>query len=140
MMAERLRAADTAAKILNAAETEKRKITNDDVLQVLRLWRFRKNGARVDVMPEGTTTISCDRLGVQRKIGEETNIASQETVHYPQMLRLFSRWLKDNRPAGMEFDFPFTSMSINGECAARRHRDKANMGPTVGPRTTRARR
>jgi len=131
MMAERLRAAETAAKILSAAEAEKRKITSDDVLQVLRLWRFRKNGTRVDVMPEGTKTISCDRLGVQRKNGEDINIASQETLHYPQILKLFSRWLKDNRPAGMDFDFPFTSVFVNGGYAARRHRDKANLGPTV---------
>jgi hypothetical protein len=131
MMAERLRAAETAAKILSAAETEKRKITSDDVLQVLRLWRFRRNGTRVDVMPEGTKTISCDRLGVQRKNGEDVNIASQETIHYPALLKLFARWLKDNRPDGMDFDLPFTSVFVNAEYAARRHRDKANVGPTV---------
>ncbi|CAE8676243.1 unnamed protein product, partial [Polarella glacialis] len=47
------------------------------------------------------------------------------------MTRLLNRWLADHWPEGLAQDFPFTSISVNSNYNARRHRDGGNEGPSL---------
>ena len=112
-----------AAEILGSG----RPISDADVLAVLSLWRFRKNSSRLNVLPSGTDFVSSDTLGLvcDRK---GTVLVDSGTRKWPSVLRLLATWLKHRKPAALEMDFPFTSISVNHNYSARLHRDGHNAG------------
>ena len=52
-------------------------------------------------------------------------------ARYPNVFRLLCAWLKCRRPASLLMDFPFTSISVNHNYAAKIHRDGHNAGVSL---------
>ena len=105
----RKHAEDRALEILK----QNRAVTDADLLEVLARWRFRKNKARQNVLPEGEESVYSDTLGLvldrcTRKVGLDA--ASRKC---PSMLRLLAQWLRDRQPVDFKMLFPFTSISVN---------------------------
>ena len=99
----------------------KEAIADDDVLQVLRLWLFKQNKNRQNVLPLGATSVHSDTLGLVRsRMGKV--VATRFTKKYPAVFMLFSRWLAENLPEQFKTLFSFTSISCNFAYAARLHR------------------
>jgi hypothetical protein len=130
MIAMRSRANVEAASILDAAAAEGRKVSDEDVLRVLRLWAVKKNCDRKNVMPDGTSWVHSETVGLLHCSGTKL-LATLHTKQYPKVIMLLTQWMKDNRPEGQTRDFPFTSIIINSSFAAKRHRDHLNVGPSV---------
>ena len=122
----------TAYVILTKADKEGSKITDTDVLKVLELWGFKKNESRTHVIPENKTFVNSDTFGMTRGY-EDKYSATQSTIDYPNTMVLLNRWLQDNQtnPNFKAERFPYTSISINYDYAARRHRDNKNEGPSM---------
>ena len=86
-------------------------ISDADVFSVLSLWRFRKNNARLNVLPRGCDFVHSDTLGLvcDRK-GQV--LVDSGTRKWPSVLRILAQWLRHRRPANLEMDFPFTSTGV----------------------------
>lgn len=130
MIAQRTKAANEASKILESVQAEGRKVTSEDVLHVLRMWRFRENYTRSSVIPEGVKTVKSDMLGLLCS-RDGRCMQTKEAEEYPQVVRLLCQWLKDNGPEGLEMDWPFTTITVNSMYAAKLHRDVGNLGPAI---------
>jgi len=131
MIAARSRANVEAESVLDEVARTGRKVSDEDVLRVLRLWAIRRNADRKVVMPEGVRMVHSETVGLLRCKGNEY-LATFHCREYPKVMVLFARWLRDNRPEGLDFDWPFTSVIINKGFAAKRHRDHCcNVGPCV---------
>ena len=64
----------------------KETIADDDVLQVLRLWLFKQNKNRQNVLPLGATSVHSDTLGLVRsRMGRV--VATRFTKQYPAVSR-----------------------------------------------------
>ncbi|CAE8694958.1 unnamed protein product [Polarella glacialis] len=120
-----------AKRILETATAKGKKITDQDCLKILEKWAFRKNEARLNVMPEGTNFVHSDTLGLIRA-RDGRYMATEPTNLYPNVFSLFNQWLQDSLPAGCNKPFPFTSISVNYAYAAKIHRDQGNCGPSFG--------
>eukprot|EP00931_Biecheleriopsis_adriatica_P035804 TRINITY_DN20627_c0_g1_i1.p1 TRINITY_DN20627_c0_g1~~TRINITY_DN20627_c0_g1_i1.p1 ORF type:complete len:399 (-),score=82.35 TRINITY_DN20627_c0_g1_i1:112-1272(-) len=124
--------ADQEAKsILTSVDKQRRKVSNQDCVKVLRKWAFRKNEARLNVMPEGSTFVHSDTLGLIRA-RDGRYMATEPSVLYPNVFTLFNRWVQDQKPSKYQKPFCFTSISVNYAYAARIHRDQGNHGPSMG--------
>jgi len=130
MKEERIIAEATAATILEDCAKNNRRISDKELLQVLKLWSFRKNESRPQVTPDGKTWVNSDTFGLIRR-RDGGFMATNTTRDYPSMMRILNRWLKDNIPADMKCQFPHTSISLNFGYAAKRHRDGNNHGPSM---------
>jgi len=131
MHVKRTEAHDRAKEILKDVRTSGRKIVDQDVLDVLRLWDFYDNKNRVNVMPEGTTSVNSDTLGfMQQTIGGRI-LVTRATQKYPAVVELMCKWLKDNTPPDFKGVFPFTSINVNKGYNATLHRDGNNFGPSM---------
>jgi len=119
-------ACDLAKKKLTKA-----RVTDADVLQVLRCWAFVPNPMRKNVIPDGESWVYSDTLGLVNSRTSESCTKSRLAVVYPEMMQFLGRWLCDNRPKQWNKPFPFTSININFAYAARLHRDGRNAGPSV---------
>jgi len=120
-----------AEKILASAERQRRKISDQDCVKVLRKWAFRKNEARLNVMPEGSSFVHSDTLGLIR-CRDGRYMATEPSVLYPNVFTLFNKWVQDQKPSKYQKPFPFTSISVNYAYAAKIHRDQGNHGPSMG--------
>lgn len=112
---------------------ENRKIGDSEALQVLDLWSFRKNEARANVIPDGDPYVFSEMLGLVRvRMYCKYTIASQ-TKRFPNVTRLLAQYLHDNPPLEMPPGdrYQFTTICINKNYAAKRHRDKNNVGISV---------
>ena len=90
-------------------------ISDDKVLRVLRMSQFTENTTRVNVMPQNATFVLSDTLGlVSTRNGKVT--ASRLTKRYPAVFQILARWLRQAWPLP---HFPFTSISVNKNYAAR---------------------
>ena len=68
-----------AANELAMQHLQKDTVSDDDVLSVLRLWYFKQNKTRANVIPEGSTSVFSDNLGlVKTRVG--TVLCSNATV------------------------------------------------------------
>jgi len=131
MVAMRSKANVEAARVLDlVAAEEGRKVTDADVLGVLRLWAVKQNRDRKMVMPEGSAWVHSETCGLLQCKGADL-MATYHVKQYPKVMAVFARWMKDNRPEGQERDFPFTSITVNAAYAPKRHRDHLNLGPVV---------
>merc|ERR1719375_204968 len=131
MMAKRSMAAAQAKDIMEVADREGRKVTDYEILQVLRLWDFRENETRLNVMREGQKFVYSDTVGL---VASRTGLilAKEETRRYPEFGRLLNRWLREHVDAkDLGAEFVYTSININKNYAGRLHRDGNNVGPSM---------
>lgn len=128
-MARRSVAQKEAQDILAVVRGEGRKVSDMEVLRVLRLWGFRQNVTRMNVMQKGQTWIYSDTLGIT---ADRTGLVllKEEAKLYPDVCRLLCRWLEDRLPEGMAPKFMWTSINVNKNYAGRIHRDGQNVGPS----------
>eukprot|EP00811_Abedinium_folium_P008216 NODE_1758_length_2380_cov_10.715047.p1 GENE.NODE_1758_length_2380_cov_10.715047~~NODE_1758_length_2380_cov_10.715047.p1 ORF type:complete len:651 (-),score=68.66 NODE_1758_length_2380_cov_10.715047:426-2378(-) len=126
-------AAVRADEILAEAEASGRRLCDADILEVLRLWDFPKNLGRVNVMREGQSFVESEMLGIVRTRAFCRCVVAASTRCFPGVTRLFCKYIRDNKPAGLrdDEDFPFTTICINRGYNAARHRDKNNVGISV---------
>ena len=117
------RSANMMAKELLASGAA---IGDDKVLRVLRRWEFSKNESRANVIPSDATFVFSDTLGL---VSSRTGgvFVSRITKRYPAVFELLSSWVRQAWPLSPRF--PFTSISLNFNYAARVHRDSNNAGP-----------
>ena len=118
--------ADTLATELLASG---KLLSDADVLAVLSRWTFQKNKSRQNVLPDGVDFVYSDTLGLTRD-RRGTIAVDAYTRERPSVFRFLSEWLKQRRPAELAMDFPFTSISLNYNYAARLHRDGNNASPS----------
>jgi len=118
-----------AKEILTERAESQRKLTDADVLAVLRNWGFRKNITRLNVAPDGAKFVLSDTMGlVSDRSG---GIApTRYTLAYPNCSKVLCDYLQDHYPAEYP-KFTFTSINVNKNYAGRRHRDGNNVGPSV---------
>lgn len=127
----RRRIANSVAKsLLEEAHEQSRPVSDQDVLTALRVWGFGKNEQRTNVLPKGKTWVHSDTLGLLRTRSQRTCVAAASRAH-PHFTRLLVRWLRNHWPPDVPEDWPFTSISVNKGYAARRHRDRTNLGPSI---------
>lgn len=122
---ERRCADEMSARILK----ESRKITCEDVTKVLDCWGFDQNVGRENVMPEGQRFVYSDTIGALKRRCGVYGI-TPPTERYPNFVKLLTAWLKDNGPQ-IKSKFVCTSINLNCNYAAKRHRDQNNEGPSV---------
>jgi len=123
------RAERLASEILERGD----RIRDKDVVSILELWNFRKNTKRKNVLPEGKHFVSSEMLGLTKIRIYNRFVVAANTRKFPLVTKLLCRFLDDNPPKGLEIGtrFPFTTVCINKDYAATRHRDKNNVGMTV---------
>mmetsp|Transcript_133272 Transcript_133272/g.344889 ORF Transcript_133272/g.344889 Transcript_133272/m.344889 type:complete len:991 (+) Transcript_133272:80-3052(+) len=130
MTVGRLLADRTAQVVLEAVEKDGRRVTDCEVLSVLRLWMFKKNETRQNVLPEGQQWVHSDTFGLIRsRTGQY--MVTNATREYPHVTQILNTWLHDRRPPQLDERFPCTSISLNSGYAAKRHRDGNNEGPSM---------
>uniref|UniRef100_A0A7S4QAD1 Uncharacterized protein n=1 Tax=Alexandrium monilatum TaxID=311494 RepID=A0A7S4QAD1_9DINO len=128
----RRKAQKEAASILEAAKAEgNRAISDEEVLRCLRLWGFKENENRGNVMPEGVTFVHSDTIGLIKMSTCERTLVTVGSKRYQEFTQLLTKWLKDRTPKEFGQEFPYTSININKNYAARLHRDGNNCGPSV---------
>merc|ERR1740122_801277 len=81
-------------------------------------------------MREGVSQVSSEMLGLIRIRMYSKFVVAARSREYPHVTQLLSRYFRDHPPDGQEkgVDFPFTTVCINKNYAARRHRDVNNVG------------
>ena len=122
----RLQAEATAADLMSRG----RRITDADVLRVFRLWSFKRNDIRTNVIPEGQDWVYSDTFGLIRdRCGQYYMTAP--TKAYPRVVRLVNAWMRDCWTERSSHAFCCTSISVNSGYAARLHRDRNNHGPSI---------
>jgi len=124
----RREAQQRAKEILAAAGS--RKITDYEVLECLRLWGFKENTNRGNVMPEGTKFVHSDTVGLIKMSTCERTLLTVGTKRYPEFTQLITRWLKERLPSELKQEFAYTSININKNYAGKLHRDGNNVGPS----------
>ena len=103
-------------------------VSGEKVLRVLRSWKFSENVSRVNVMPRDAHFVLSDTLGlVCTRTGAVS--VSRLTNQYPAVFQVLCAWLRHAWPLADRF--PFTSISVNCNYAAQRHRDCGNVGPSL---------
>ena len=123
----RRRDADALATELLASG---KNLSDADLLAVLSRWTFKPNKNRTNVLPEGVDSVYSDTLGLTRD-RRGTVAVDAYTRERPGVFRLLCEWLKQRRTAELARDFPFTSISMNYNYAARLHRDGNNAGVSM---------
>ena len=101
-------------------------VTDAVVLAALRLWRFKKNKVRKNVMRDGQEWVHSETLGVVLSRAGRI-LLSRITREYPDFMRLLCNWIQNMRPTALKDPFPFTSISMNFDYAASRHRDGTSL-------------
>ena len=101
-----------------------------DVLEVLSRWSFRPNGNRLNLFPVGAAFVHSDTFGLVRDRRGRIDV-DRYTRDRPSLFRFLAEWIKQRRPIVFNMDFPFTSISVNFNYAARLHRDGNNAGVSL---------
>lgn len=105
-------------------------IGDNDVVEVLQVWGFPENDTRLNVLPEGVTTIHSDTLGVLR-MRDGTYRIFDPTTRYAHVTKLLCQWFDTTKGKDAPPEFTFTGININHNYAGRRHRDANNEGPSA---------
>lgn len=96
----RREAQDKAKEILKACEADgNRAVTDNEVLACLRLWGFKENANRSNVMPDGSKFVYSDTIGIIKMSTCERTLLTVGTKRYPEFTMLLMKWLKDRLPA-----------------------------------------
>lgn len=127
------RADQLAHEILQEAAASGRKLSDRDVERVLESWEFRKNTSRTNVMPAGQDFVLSEMLGLVCIRMYQRLVVASKSRAFPDVTRLLVRFLEDNPPQDLPpgVKFPFTTICVNRDYAARRHRDTRNAGVSV---------
>jgi len=128
--ASRLAANELAKMVLEDVEKCKRKITERDVVAVLRAWGFRQNTNRGNVLPDGKDYVFSDTLGLVANYRGCVNVV-QATTEYMAFTQVLTGWLRDHMPEEAKKTFQYTSINVNANYAAKMHRDANNEGPSL---------
>jgi len=115
-----------ATELLNSGKN----LSDADVLGVLSRWTFKPNKNRTNVLPEGVDNVYSDTLGLTRDRRGNIGLDAY-TRERPTVFRFLCEWLRQRRPVELSHDFPFTSISLNYNYAARLHRDGNNAGVSL---------
>ena len=118
---------DSARKILN----RKTRITDTMVLNLLRRWHFDQNTTRKNVKDENAPWIYSDNFGLLKDRSHRGTQLTSKTILYQDFLKLLSTWIRDKCRKAFGIDFAFTSICLNKNYTARRHKDKGNLGPSA---------
>ena len=105
-------------------------IADEDVLAALRLWRFKKNTARANVMQENQHYVLSETMGIVCS-RDGRLLLSKATKEHPAFMSLLCLWVQQHRPPMLQRPFAFTSISLNANYNARIHRDGNNAGPSL---------
>lgn len=123
----RLMADRKAEGIMKAVDQERRPISSQEMLSVLRCWSYVKNPHRFNVMKEGQAWVNSDTVGLT--VGRDGDVhATKPTFTYPNVMKILTRWIRDRQPPELKGQFHFTSINMNYGYAAERHRDGNNQG------------
>ena len=125
-----------AENIMEACNSLGTAPSDADVSAVLDKFPWPKpNTNRKSVLrPEHKDGVVSEQLGLTRaRIGGHFEVSSA-TLGLKSVCRLLTRWATHNEP-----DMVFTTINLNKDYAAARHRDKGNLGPSLirAPKTTR---
>jgi len=127
----RREAQEKAKQILKAAdEAGGRMIKDYEVLECLRLWGFKENTNRSNVMPDGDKFVYSDTVGIIKMSTCERTLVTVGSKRYPEFTQLITRWLKERMPAKLKQEFTYISININKNYAGKLHRDGNNVGPS----------
>eukprot|EP00928_Gymnodinium_smaydae_P098911 TRINITY_DN9308_c2_g1_i1.p1 TRINITY_DN9308_c2_g1~~TRINITY_DN9308_c2_g1_i1.p1 ORF type:complete len:512 (+),score=107.10 TRINITY_DN9308_c2_g1_i1:65-1600(+) len=129
LRAHRLQANRHAEKVLASAEREKRLIREDEVESVLSLWGFARNVTRQNVLPQDKEWVWSDTVGLLRDRMGDIHL-TKSTIRYPAVCQVLNQWLTHRLPKEAE-GFKFTTLNLNKNYAAKRHRDGNNFGPSI---------
>jgi len=127
--AHRLVANREAEKYLAKAEKEGRPVAEAEVEETLSLWGFQRNAARVNVFPDGKDWVWSDNLGLTRDRHGDIHLTFA-TKEYPSVIKVLVQWITARLPPEAD-SFRFTSLNLNCNYAAKRHRDGNNFGPSA---------
>lgn len=118
--------------LLAAARTGRR-IRDTDVTFVLDAWKFRRNDKRINVIPDGEGFVSSEMLGLVSIRAYRKLVVARQSTKFPNVTKLLCQYLYDNPPPGLPrgTQFPFTTVCINKDYAAKRHRDNNNCGLSI---------
>lgn len=128
MRAHRLVANRKSEEFLKAAAKDKRAISDEEVATAMSTWAFAKNPNRQNVLPDGQDWVWSDTMGLIRDRLGDIHITSA-TNRYPSFVKVITQWLYDRIPPEVA-TFKFTSLNLNCNYAAKRHRDGNNFGPS----------
>jgi len=129
MRAHRLHANKHATEFLASATRENRLIREDEVEFVMSTWGFARNTTRVNVLPEDQEWVWSDTIGLLRDRCGDIHL-TKATIRYPEVVSVLCRWLTERLPKEAQ-DFKFTTLNLNKNYAAKRHRDGNNFGPSM---------
>merc|ERR1740130_1197017 len=116
--------------ILKEAAKCKRKITDRDVVAILRLWGFRENTSRSNVMKEGVKVVHSDTLGLVASY-DGAVLVTAATTEYPEFSQVLCRRLSDHMPQELsKHRFGWSSINVNANYAGALHRYANNEGPS----------
>jgi len=101
-------------------------IDETDVSCILRTWGSNPNKARKNVSSGDPVYSDTFGLVVHRACSKP--ILSRLTRMYPNVARILNLWLRHHCSRQC---FPATSISVNIEYRAKRHRDAGNLGPSA---------
>jgi len=107
-----------------------KKLTEQDVVDVLGVWGFAENAGRLNVMPDGVKFVHSDTLGILR-IRNGSYRIFDPTTRYEHVTMLITKWFEQNKGKEIPSDFGFTGININHNYAGKRHRDNGNEGPSA---------
>lgn len=131
MHAMRMEAQAMAQLILDEADKRSMPVTDQDMTHVLKLWAWKQNSSRQNVMPDGVEWVKSDTLGLLSSY-DGTVLVNSATKYYPAVPKLMCRWLQDTLPPHLrKGGFGFTSINVNRGYAAKLHRDSNNEGPSL---------
>jgi len=129
MRCHRLVADRRAGELLAQAHRKRQTVSDEEVESVLSSWAFARNANRTNVIPNGQEWVWSDTLGLIRDRIGDIHLTGP-TARYPAFTMLINRWLTDRLPKEVA-GFRFTSLNLNCNYAARRHRDGNNFGPSM---------
>lgn len=127
-VAERREHADKEAlRLLTKAQEHGRRVSDADVLAILRVLPFSENTFRENVRPKGAKFVYSLTIGlIADRCGRKC--LSQITNTSEGVVRLLCEWFRGQLGHDL---FPFTSININKNYAAAIHRDRNNHGPSA---------
>jgi len=101
-------------------------VTDEEILGVLRRWRFKWNKTRKNVIPTGKHAVHSDTLGLVHRLDGRL-VPTRATMKHPSG----SRWLRERRLPEFRMEFPHAPININYNYAAKLHRDGNNVGQSI---------
>lgn len=107
-----------------------KELTDQDIVDVLRVWGFVENEGRLNVLPEGVKAVHSDTVGVVRDRQGRWNIM-EATTQYEHFSKMLCQWFTSSMAPDVPEDFCFSGININHNYAGRRHRDAGNEGPSA---------